>query len=309
MVTYYVRHTLKLDIDDATRQHIWDTRRIALHFPLDKNGGLPGPDNSSLKPDDYYKSGKRAMRVLKELETNGGYVCAEYANFPNALVGVVQPSSAITLIEGKWGNGNKLAGRTAILKTLQLQRVQELAPSRSAVILVGRPRMGTIMRWPTIGSAVKNLVEGIAPTGEVRDLLPSQQETLCVEFLRTPAAAELGLPRLAHQLLPTGRTMRDVDIYGLATDGKRLIAQVTFSPLDDCEWKLKPLRKFDDASKPHLILFCSANAGLVDAIRKVDGITIVPMEKVLAEFRETDFGKQWLAFANHATGTPSTTAG
>ena len=157
------------------------------------------------------------------------------------------------------------------------------------------------MRWPNVGAAVMNLVEGISPAGQFSDLLPGQQEIICAEFLRTTAAADLGLPRLAHQLLPAGRTMRDVDIYGMATDGKRLVGQVTYLTLAQCEDKLARLRKFGDQNATHLILFCRT-----DAVTQADGVTVVPIETVALRFRETEYGEQWFNFANHTATVPAT---
>jgi hypothetical protein len=37
MATYFVRHTLDLDIDDDTRRALWEARKIAIHFPWDKS--------------------------------------------------------------------------------------------------------------------------------------------------------------------------------------------------------------------------------------------------------------------------------
>ena len=142
------------------------------------------------------------------------------------------PNSKIELLNGKWGGRSGLQGRAAVLKTLRLSNVKLVDPVDYAVLAVGRPRQGTIMQWHLAGKTVENLVPGRRSKPQLSDLAPSQQEILCSEFLRLPEAASLGLPRLAHLLLPTGRTMQDIDIDGIATDAKRLLAQVTFSPLE-----------------------------------------------------------------------------
>jgi hypothetical protein len=288
MRTFFARHTRKLDIDATTRNLLWEGLKVAVHYPHDKAGPRP-QDALSLDPADYSGSARRAIRALVHLARDGGYVCAQYFGQENVLVGVVEPATPIELIRGSWGNVWKQAGREAVLKGVQLRRVRQVRPSGSPAILVGRPRQGTLMEWPSAGMAIRNLVEGHIGEPQVSDLSPDQQEVLCSEFLRLPAAARLGLPTLAHLLLPTGRTMKDLDIYGLAADGKPLFAQVTYKVADHAAGKLDRLRPYRDERGSHLILFCRAQA-----IETVDGILRVPIDRVWAEFGATDLGRTWL---------------
>ncbi|MFL6598245.1 MAG: hypothetical protein ACJ8KF_09830 [Chthoniobacterales bacterium] len=59
MNTYFVRHNIGIDIDDETRGRLWKERRIAIHYPHEKNGKLKQRDNSSLDANDYVGSAKR----------------------------------------------------------------------------------------------------------------------------------------------------------------------------------------------------------------------------------------------------------
>jgi hypothetical protein len=292
MKTYFARHTLELDIDATTRRLLWDGRHIAVHFP--QHGAetkVREVDNASLDPADYAGSGRRAMEALVELSTEGGYVCAQYAGYDDCLVGVVLPKSRIELVSGQWGGHLYPPTRPAILKALRLDRAALLKPEESVRILIGRPRQGTLMRWPSAGTMIQDLVEGTWHTRlpTLRDLLPPQQEIMCSEFLRLPEALTHGLPGLAHLLLPPGRTMKDVDVYGIALDGKRLFAQVTFGGSEAVHEKFERLRKYavEDA---HVLLFCD-----IATIRKTDGIFIVPMTLVFSAFCATRFGQTWLS--------------
>jgi hypothetical protein len=289
MPTFFARHTWKMDIDEPTRRRIWDERRIAIHYPHAKDGQSER-DSESSNPDDYQGPGRVAMKALVELARLGGYVCAQYQGREASLVGVVEPGSPIELLSGRWGSLHGYKDRTAVLKTLRLVRVKEVRPCESAAILVGRPRQGTLLRWPSAGKAIENLVEGRAGEVELADLLDAQQETLCSEFLRLPQARQFGLPNLVHLLLPVGRTMKDIDIYGLADDGKRIFAQVTFLPLDQARWKIDRLLPYKDADRYHLILFCQAERPAV-----VDGVSVVPIQEAFAQFRASPTGRQWLA--------------
>src|SRR5205823_570762 len=133
---------------------------------------------------------------LTTLAQNGGYVCAQHHPHSEWVVGFVKPGSKVKRFVGKWGNENGCAGRTALLKALHLFKVKKVSPLDHAILQVGRPRQGTIRRWPSAGRAIKNLVEGRHMAPRFEDLNPRQQETLCSEFLRTPAAKAFGLPRL-----------------------------------------------------------------------------------------------------------------
>jgi hypothetical protein len=95
------------------------------------------------------------------------------------MLGFVKPGTKIQLFEGTWGDINGLQGRTAILKTLQLTKVKLIQPLDCAVLLVGRPRQGTIMRWPSAGKTVENIVEGRSSKVQLSDLHYSQHEILC----------------------------------------------------------------------------------------------------------------------------------
>jgi hypothetical protein len=289
MNTYFVRHNIRIDIDDETRGRLWRERRIAIHYPHEKSGKLRRRDNSSLDLDDYAGAAKQRMRTLVELAEQGGYVCAQHHPYSQWMLGLVRPNSRVELVRGTWGDRSGLDGRTAILKTLRLSHVKFVDPLDYAVLSVGRPRQGTIVQWHLAGKTVENLVWGRWSKPQLSNLAPRQQEIFCSEFLRLPQAASLGLPRLAHLLLPTGHTMRDIDIIGIATDGKMLLAQVTFSPLESATWKIERLLPHRGAKRRHLLFFC-------DCEDRIDqsGVGIFPIRRAYDMFTSTLYGKLWL---------------
>ncbi len=292
MQTYFVRHTTKLDINAETRRRLWRERRIAIHFPHDRAGRLQRVDNSSLDLEDYPPKGRRALKPLLALAGDGGYVCAQHHGHEEVQVGFVPSGSNIQLFEGSWGSRYGIEGRPAILKTIQLRKVRIVKPSECVVILVGRPRQGTIMRWPSAGKLIQNLVNGAQQAASLDSLSPDQQEILCAEFLRSEASTQHGLPRLAHLLLPVGRTMKDIDILGIAADLKRLFAQVTFVPLKQIDRKLSRLRAYDNGQGEHLILFC-------DVERPVnrERVMVFPVRTAFEAFTGSLIGQQWLRHA------------
>jgi len=82
--------------------------------------------------------------------------------------------------------------------------------------------------------------------------------------------------------------MRDIDIIGIATDGKMLLAQVTFSPLESATWKIERLLPHRDAKRRHFF-FCDCE-GRTDQ----DGIGIFPITHAYDIFTSTVDGKLWL---------------
>jgi len=261
-----------MGIDSATRHMLWDSHRIAIQFN----------DISSLRPEDYDRAGQHAMRTLLRLAHEGGYVCASFHAYHEFMLGYVAPDSEVEIVEGRHADG-----RPAILKTLQLSKVRLVKPLDHAVLHVGRPRQGTIKRWLLARKIVENLVECRKFDLTLSDLLPSQQEILCSEILRWPQAESLGLPRLACLLLPPGRTMPDIDIIGLSTDAKMLLAQVTFSPIAEIGWKRDALTRHKDPKRVHLVLFCACEQRTTQ-----DGIITFPLQQAFDTFMEP--GELWL---------------
>jgi hypothetical protein len=289
MNTYYIRHTKKLDVDEATRRRLWSDRRIAIHFPYGKDGKLHKRDNRSLDPDDYPSRDGKAVRALRGLAKDGGYVCAEFVHHSECILGYVKPSSRIDLVRGTWGSRNKHDGREAILKSLRLEKVKLIMPCLSAVILVGRPRQGTMMRWKRAGKTVENIVKGKRGIASLADLSTEQQETMCSEFLRSEGARKVGLPKLAHLLLPVGRTMRDIDIYGITESGTLVIGQVSYSSFDECVTKLEKLLPYGEGRRNALVLFCNCS----EPTNK-DGVRVISLRDVYDAFVATPSGKLWI---------------
>ena len=290
MDTYYVRHTGGMDVPDEAHRRLAEMRHIGIHYPHGKDGQLPESDNASLNAEDYSGTAAGAIRRLGELAESGGYVCAEYVFLEGCVIGFVPPGTPIELWRAEWGDGSGLAGREAVLKTLPLAKPRHFSALESAVILIGRPKQGTIMRWRKVGDRIAHLVEGRKPQPDLSSLLPYQQEVMCCEFLRTPAAASHGLPRLLHQVALVGKTMKDIDICGLAPDYRPLLAQVTFSRLDEAGWKVDRLAHYGMTGNPHLVLFCN-----IESVTTVKGVTAFPLQTVFDEMVATEGGRKLMS--------------
>ena len=94
---------------------------------------------------------------------------------------------------------------------------------------------------------------------------------MCYEYLR-----EIGV--LSSLLMPIGRTLRSIDIWGLGPEGKEVLAQVTHSSEEKViAEKIATLRSFSgDAS---VLFFFGPESGKVEH----NGVEYVSIEKVFDE--------------------------
>jgi hypothetical protein len=287
MLTYYIRHTGKVRIDQATRKKLWQEKRVAIHFPEYREKPIwRSQDNSSLNPADYGR-GAQQMRILCELADKGGFVCAEHHGFGGCLVGFVPPKSRLDRFRGHWDETH--AKRIAILKSITLSKAKVVAPPTSIGLLLGRPQQGTISRWPSAKTRVKDLVNNTRRRASISSLLHPEQEVLCSEFLRSNLGKPFGLPVINHLLTPIGRTMKDVDFVGITNSGQKVLAQVTFANIAHCIPKLEALRR-NMGPKTKLVLFCNC-----EKLENRNDITIVPIREVFTRFTRSRGGKMWLS--------------
>jgi hypothetical protein len=292
--TYFIRHTRDISVDERPRGKMWKQNRIYIHYPWDKSRNWR-KDSRSKKPDDYTGSAKKALSKLKQLASEGGYVCAHFTEQKQWLVGIVPPKSQIQLCRGKWKpeefKRHRLKGHDGIviLKTLLLHKPRRILPDDCVVLQPAQPRQGTITRWPSIGNAVSAIVKNQKLSASLDTLSPNHQEIMCAEFLRLNESVKIGLPRLICTLRDVGRTMKDLDIVGVAQDGKQIFAQVTYSSFgsNNVQEKHKLLQKFAE-HRAYLILFCKCQKIIFEK-----NIIIFPIEEVYARFRKTKVGKNW----------------
>jgi hypothetical protein len=281
--SYFIRHTNKILVDPEKIKEICAKGKVAIHFP---GGGKE--DSKSIEPEDYYKPGdKRAIKCFKELEENGGYIWAEYYTCPEEVkMGKIKPNSEVEYVEITWSeickNPERKKGDRAILKTLQMENVITHKKGEVMELVGARPRMCTITKWKNIKDRLKYYVEGKSIPENWDSLITEQQEAVCAEYLRNPDIENC--PKLDFLLLPVGRTLQDIDIYGCASDGKKIFAQVTYENIgsNNCKQKLEKLKKFS-GKENHLILFCNCEE---DNGR--DDVLIIPVKKVFEWLKKNE---------------------
>lgn len=236
--SYFVRHTETLGVRREDLEALWEADRIAVHYPGDTSAG---PDSESTDSEDYERRQDRsAIKTLSELAYRGGYVWAQSYAAPSGeakvgyVTGAKDGGAGVELERGaRWripgGHPGRQSGDPAVLKTLRLEAasVKLIGKGEAMDLRAARPRQGTIVRWRSCGPRLRALVEGTALPMKWSSLSPAQQEAACAEFLRERHPARPDLPVLRRLLLPVGRTLEDVDLYGLAESGERIYAQVT----------------------------------------------------------------------------------
>jgi len=301
METYFIRHRNSVDENVKMHKKLLTEHRIFIHYPWDKTTKRHKRfESRSKNPEDYEGRGaKTALRKLNELAENGGYVCAQFPEHPPKpsiwMVGFVPVKSKIELFKGRWKKeelerwGLNHHSGIAVAKTLRLFKARLLEPADYALLQTFQPQGGTIVRWPKAG----DLVEALVLRRKLKpgfDLLSGEhQELLCEEFLRNRLALKFGLPQLDCLLCDVGRTMKDLDIYGLATDGKKIFGQVTHNTIKQADRKLDALKKFRTANRSYAILFCDC-----ESLVHRDGVIVFPIRKVYSVFTRTKTGKRWL---------------
>lgn len=272
--SYFIRHTNRLAVSSNDINKIWDQDKIAIHFP-----GEEKEDSVSIKPTDYKKSDRMAIECFAELNENGGCIWAEFYTKDDVKIGKIRPKS-FDLFESTWSRSENLdirrrrKGDKAILKTLQMERVRIIKPYELMSLRVTRPRQGTIRRWKAIGKRLECFVENKPIDKSWDNLSTEQQETVCAEYLRSHDSEES--PRLEFLLLPIGRTLKDVDIYGYTTDKREIFAQVTHYNKDEppCKQKIEKLKRYQKR-KAHLVFFCNC-----DDVIEEDNVLFIPVTEV-----------------------------
>lgn len=293
MNSYYARHSSKLDISSSFKKRLYDEDKIFIHYPHYPNRSPAltpeTPDNASLDSQNYPKNDGHVVRRFVNAAQTGGFVFADYGTALPYKIGIVSSKSKISLEYGEWGNKWQKDYRKATVKTLQLTQVQILTPEQAILFKLGRPRQGTFQQWHAIGKRLAFRLTGKPSDFNLSYLTPDQQEVMCGEFFRSDLPNQFGLPRIATYLTPIGRTMADVDIYGLTATGRNVFVQVTHAGV--IEQKVEKIQHLTQSPNNHVIYVSQA----VDP-KPHPGITFFSLNKIYDAFcLNHPASKQWLA--------------
>jgi len=109
-----------------------------------------------------------------------------------------------------------------IYKVVRLKNAREISYLDHPLLAAIQPRQGTLTGWPSAEKYLQAILGKHKIPWSVTSLHPSQLEVICYEFLRLQGV-------LRALLLPIGRGLMDIDIFGIDASGKRILAQVTHS--------------------------------------------------------------------------------
>jgi hypothetical protein len=236
-------------------ERLWEEDRVVVHFPGDTANNTR--DSESLDPDHYVKRDEKvAIGAFRELCEEGGYVWAQSYISDKAKVGYVRGTreggegaemeqSARWELRGKSYDGRE-DRHPATLKTLRLEGVGpdgivEVSKGEQMDLMARRPPHVAVSRWK-VGERLREVAEGRPRAAAFTSLSSAEQETACAEFLRERHMDRADLPVLKRLLLPVGRGLEDVDVYGVADDGALIYAQVTNHPVTSAEAREKATR-------------------------------------------------------------------
>ena len=226
MRVMYVRHNL--GVEASILRDLYDGHLVALDF----SGQSTNP--SSTDPSDYSGEGRRAMQRLKDCGVNGALVAAYFrALHPDTLlVGRVEQGALVELFHRTSTTRGPL-----VYKTLHLADARPIKFSECPVLLATQPQRATITSWPS-GESIVNSVYYRQPLPEVvTSLSCGQLEVLAFHYMEARGWIQ-GL------LAPIGRTLIDIDIAGVTSDGRRVFAQVTFAKGKKLEAKARRLEEW-----------------------------------------------------------------
>lgn len=296
MKTYFVRHSSALDVDKATLKALWDGDYIGIHYPHDATDQSKREDSFSLDPSDYSGTARHTLARLKKFGKEGGYIFGAYRGHPGGKIGYIEPGTEVELFSGTWGNKNGLAGRDARLKVLKIKNARNLSAFEGLSLTSVQPRQGTLCQWKKVEGRVKSLVSG-SVRNDLGSLTPDLQEVMCMEFMRTTKAVELGLPQLLYTLMPVGRTLKDLDILAIGNDSKPISVQVTYHDFAS-DIANKKLNKLDPyiSEGGHTVLFCQC-----PVIQRINNHIVFPLKLVFEEFcLNSAKGRLWFRIVSGA---------
>ncbi len=202
----FIRHTNK-DIAQDTINQLKKKRCIAIHYT----------DSYCTDPQKYKGSAREAMRKLQNWCQSGKSVLADYGN--SMVVGKIRFGSKV---ETEPIADPEYKKEIVCFKTVKLYAVKEVNSNSFEFFRSVLPRRGTISDAPKCTKRAFAILRGRRKLeSNVTSLSPGQLEVLCSEYLRVHK-------KLDFLLLPIGRTLKDIDIYGLCGK-KKVFAQVTQS--------------------------------------------------------------------------------
>lgn len=255
----FIRHSLKLNYQTDLRE----SERIAIQFE----------SRPSINPVDYErKSSRSALELLDECCKSGAIVAATYKGVDpfHILIGHIVPNRSKIELNSRDDYWNK---------EVQLFNTKVVSYTDYPLLML-QPIKSTVSKWKIGSKTIQAIVKGQKLTPEIDLLHPSLLEVICYEFLRKEG-------RIDGLVLPIGRTLRDVDIWGLSKNGEQVIAQVTYAKSKKkVEDKLKLLKAYEGFGKSLIFFGHKARQNIVSD----QSIEFIDIERVFNHLNSGEAG-------------------
>lgn len=251
---YFARHKYKYKTGNV--KPLFNEHRIGIHYK----------DSKSTRPEDYSKingkvnkTAESTMGRYNEIRKKGAIVGAVYeGNDRKIFVGKVRPGTGNKCISVK-GNGK------GIFKTARLANCKIVTFAECPVLWAIMPRQSTLVEWKKGAKILRAIMRGKKMLKrEVESLDIGQLEVLCYNYM-------VKNHYISSLLLPIGRTLRDVDIYGMDKRGQLVMAQVTQSRNKaEIDEKEKGLSEAAKGKSVRLFLFARTHSREKTAVKFIN---------------------------------------
>lgn len=234
---FFIRHTSVLEISQSDAMDMFKQNIVGIHYGSDY---IERPEEL-LDPNFYdERSAIRSMRYLTDLAKTGGYIWSDYSSISKSLIGRVKPNSKVFLKEfTPTKNHQYFSQNKLFMKCIELNDAQEVEINEHLAMRARRPRQGTFVKWRKSRGNIEKIIQGNLNIESWGDLSPDQQEILVYEYLRKFREDEY---HIEHLLMPIGRTLKDVDIYGVNHFERQVFVQVTNLP--ETQYKVEALKQY-----------------------------------------------------------------
>lgn len=210
---FYVRHASMAASDEFIEEIAEDGKLVVHH-----------DDIESIDRGEYEDAGSRYakndIRDLKNATEQGALVGVTYSAIGHKYtrVGVIEPGTEVEFVRRQYD------GSERIYKVAEISDYVDVGFTECPVIFVARSQQGpTISNYPKASRrAIKAIVGGTTVPRDVWSLSSGQFELLARRDMES-RHDELELR------LPSGRTLKDVDVLGVDAKGDDIIAQVSFT--------------------------------------------------------------------------------
>jgi len=206
---YFIRHNL----GSGNNQEIFDSESVAIDYG--------GQQMDSVDPKDYNSPGNNKIALFNGIAQNGGIIAGRFSGVVKK--GSTEPFNGLmvgTVVLAKSAEGVTLTSG-AKFKRIRLTKVRFLPFKEHPLLVAMQPRAGTFAAWHLGAKAIRAFYFGYPLPCSFWSLSPAQVEVLCYEYLQLTSS-------ISSLLLPIGRTLECVDIWGIGSDGVDVVAQVTF---------------------------------------------------------------------------------